>query len=279
MTTIQDQYLSGVSDKVRVTFARVVVSEWRKLVSVRSTWWTLGIAVALYAGIGALVSLYMRSNGSAVDPAEATDLAIGPVQMVQLAIVVLAVMIITSEYSTGQIRVSATAVPTRLPLLGAKALVLSAAVFVAAVLGEALSVGMGLLIAGDTMAFGLPGAETARLLVGAPVYLVGVALLTFGVAGLMRSTGGAIATMMGLLVVVEQLLMGIQFHVTKLIAPWLPGNAGTLVLYNTENLEYVRDHVVSPGAYLGPWWGLTVLVAWAALFVVLAGVRLRLRDA
>ncbi|MCL2091967.1 MAG: ABC transporter permease [Micrococcales bacterium] len=268
---------TDASDRLRVTFGRVVVSEWRKMVTLRSTWWTLSIMVALHAGIGLLMAVYTRINGSNLTPEEATDWAVGPTQMTQLAIVVLAVMTITSEYATGQIRVSATAVPSRLPILTAKALVLGCVTLVAGVLGVALSVGASMVVGGGTVAFTLSGTETARLLAATPLYLVGIALVSLGVGALIRSTGGTIATMMGLLLVVEQILMAIPFHLTKLIAPWLPSNAGSLIRYDLDFLETVKE-VVAPGAYLGPWGGFAVLLGWAVLFGVLAGVRLRSRD-
>lgn len=265
------------SSRVRITFPRVIVSEWRKMTTLRSTWWTLGIAVALPVGFSLLLAVYTRIKGNPASPDEATNWAIVSTQMTQLAIVVLAVMLITSEYTTGQIRISATAVPTRLPILAAKALVLSAITFVVAAVGVALSMGVGVIVGGDNVAFTLSGSETARLLIATPLYLVGIALLSLGIGALIRSTGGTIATVMGLLLVVEQILLAIPFHLTKLIAPWLPGNAGGQILRNADALEAIKDFV-HPGAYLGPWQGFTVLLAWAVLFLVLAGIRLRTRD-
>lgn len=265
------------SPAVRVTFPHVVVSEWRKLTSLRSTWWTLGTALACHAGIGLLMAIYTRVNGHASSPEEATSWAIGATQLTQLAIVVLAVMIITSEYTTGQIRASVAAVPTRLPILVAKAVVLTGAVVVVSVLGVALSMGAGVIIGGDTVAFTLPDSETARILAATPLYLVGIALLTFGVAALIRNTGGTIAIMMAMLLVLQNILVVIPFHLTRLIAPWLPGNAGQLILVDSESLDGWKE-AVRPGAFLGAWGGYGVLLAWAALFLVLAGVRLRTRD-
>ncbi len=276
-TTTPDLVPTVAPSRVRVTFLRVVASERRKMTSLRSTWWTVGIAVALPVGISLLMAIYTRINGDSRSPEEATSWAIGATQMTQLAIVVLAVMLITSEYTTGQIRISATAVPARLPILAAKALVLSAVTFVVGAVGVALSMGVGVVVGGDNVAFTLSDSETARLLVATPLYLVGIALLSFGIGALIRSTGGTIATMMGLLLVVEQILLAIPFHLTKLIAPWLPGNAGGQILRDTDSLEAIKD-LVHPGAYLGPWEGFAVLLAWAALFLTLAGIRLRFRD-
>ncbi len=276
-TTTLERVPTEAPSRVRVTFGRVVASEWRKMTTLRSSWWTLGIALAIPVGISVLMAIYTRINGSSTSPEEATSWATGSTTMTQLAVVVLAVMLITSEYGTGQIRVSATAVPTRLPILLAKSLVLSVVTLVVGALGVAVSMGAAVVIGGDNVAFTLSDSETARLLVATPLYLVAIALLSFGIGALIRSTGGAIATMMGLLLVVEQILLAIPFHLTKLIAPWLPGNAGSMILRDTDSLASMRDFV-EPGAYLGPWGGFAVLLAWAALFLVLAGIRLRTRD-
>jgi len=150
-------------------------------------------------------------------------------------------------------------------------------VLVMGIVATVLSLATALAVAGNKVAFGLPGPETARLLVAAPLYLVGIAVLSFAIGALIRSTGGTIATMMALLLVVEQMLFAIPFHLTKIIAPWLPGNAGSLILCDHEQLDMLRD-MVDPGVYLGPWWGYVVLLGWGVLFLALAGLRLRARD-
>src|SRR5258706_16395313 len=115
----------------RVTQARVVLSEFTKLRSVRSTWYSLGTAVVATIGLAALVSAIAGHHYPQMSPQDKADFHplevnfVG-VQLAQLAIGVLGVLVITAEYSTGMIRASFTAVPKPLPVLWAKAMVFGA---------------------------------------------------------------------------------------------------------------------------------------------------------
>ncbi|MDX6474927.1 MAG: type transport system permease protein, partial [Gaiellaceae bacterium] len=102
----------------RVTQARVVLSEWTKLRSVRSTRWSLLVATVLTIGFPILASALISSHWGSRSPGErasfnALDPALIGSQIAQLAIAVLGVLVITGEYSTGMIRASLTAVPKR----------------------------------------------------------------------------------------------------------------------------------------------------------------------
>src|SRR5262249_43482323 len=119
----------------RVTQARVVVSEWTKLHSLRSTRWSLGVGVLLtvaFPVIFATVTATHWAHMSAHDRADRhpLDIALAGVNVAQLAIAVLGVLVITGEYSTGMIRSTFLAVPKRLPVLWAKTGVFAVVTFV-----------------------------------------------------------------------------------------------------------------------------------------------------
>lgn len=116
--------------------AGVLRSEWIKLRSLRSTWWSFGIIVLIEVGMAVLFAL-TASTPSGTIPAEAVTeaaITVGTVGLVfgQLVIAVLGVLVVSGEYSTGQIRSSFMAVPNRVPVLAAKAAVFAAATFVVA---------------------------------------------------------------------------------------------------------------------------------------------------
>jgi hypothetical protein len=132
----------------RLGFSHLLMAEWTKIRSVRSTLWTLVIFVIVSLGLtGLLTWLTIRAlksgragrgsgSGIAADPVNfilGTGLGLG-----QLAICVLGVLVITSEYSSGTIRASLLAMPRRYPMLIAKGLVFGALVFV---IGEAVAFG------------------------------------------------------------------------------------------------------------------------------------------
>jgi ABC-2 type transport system permease protein len=112
----------------RVTQLRVCLSEWTKLRSVRSTRWSFVAAVVFTIGIAALACAVVSHHWPHMSAADRADfhpleVNLAGVQLAQLALGVLGVLVITAEYSTGMIRASMTAVPRRLPVLWAKAIV------------------------------------------------------------------------------------------------------------------------------------------------------------
>ena len=135
MTTL----VGGKSDlgSGEVTLLTVIHSEWIKLRSLRSTWYSLFATVVIIVGLGTLFSAlrahrFTQDGGpsggfSDFDP---TLISLRGVFLAQLAIGVLGVLVITGEYSTGMIRSSVAAVPDREPVLIAKALVFAVTAFI-----------------------------------------------------------------------------------------------------------------------------------------------------
>ena len=106
---------------LRVTQARVLLSEWTKLRSLRSSVSTLLIAVVLMIGLGAMFAAITASQTTGFEPGvTAISTSLTGTFFAQLAVGVLGVLLITREYSTGMIRSSLTAVPSRLPMLWGK---------------------------------------------------------------------------------------------------------------------------------------------------------------
>ena len=105
--------------QAKQTFFSVFRSEWSKLASLRSTWITAAIASLITIGFSvALMAQYSGMKGYA-DKA-ANYLTVGS-SFGQIAVAVLGALLITGEYSSGQIRSSLAAVPRRGRLFAAKA--------------------------------------------------------------------------------------------------------------------------------------------------------------
>lgn len=257
---------------VRVTFGRLVRSEWIKLWTVRSTWWVLPITIVAQAGIAWMIAYFgmqQIENGTAGDMGRfgAGEL-VGGIQFAQLAICVLAVLTITGEYSTGMIRSTLTAAPARVPALLAKGLVTVAVAFVTGIVGTILSWAVTYPVLDASTRIDLSLAENQRILLGAPLYLAAIALLAYGIGAMLRHSAGALATVLGLLLVVEGVLSMIPWKFFQTISPYLPMSAGSQVV----RAEY-------PDAVLGPWQGYGVLVAWGVVALAAAALLLRRRDA
>jgi ABC-2 type transport system permease protein len=127
--------IRAIGGGLGVTQWRVIRSEWTKLWSLRSTRWAIGLSVLTMAGLGILISAVQMAHWNHLSPGDratfsATDVSLGGWHIAELAIGVLGVLVITGEYSTGQIRSTFAAVPRRLPVLWAKTLVYAAVTLV-----------------------------------------------------------------------------------------------------------------------------------------------------
>jgi len=178
-------------------FGDVLRSEWTKARTVRSTLWTLVVAAVLGIGLGALISAlaaqhYAHSSASARLLWDPTSVTANGLAIAQLAIGVLGVLLITSEYSTGAIGSTLAAVPRRQRLLAGKAVVVLALVFVvteiirfaAFFIGQALISGHA-----PTATLGQPGV--LRALIGCGLYGALIGLLGLALGTILRSAAGA----------------------------------------------------------------------------------------
>jgi len=114
--------------------------EWTKLRTVPSTGWLLFTALALTVGASTLATVVEKCPTSC--GADTTKLSLTGILLGQAAIAVLAVLVMTGEYSSGMIRTTLTAVPRRTTALAAKAIALTGVVLAAgtfAVLGSVLA--------------------------------------------------------------------------------------------------------------------------------------------
>nr|MDQ2839055.1 ABC transporter permease [Actinomycetota bacterium] len=103
----------------------VLRSEWIKLRTLRSTIIVLAVTMVAIVGIGLLIAAVTNNNFASMGADQrahfsAIDRVLGGVNIAQLTVGVLGVLIISGEYSTGMIRATFGAVPTRLPVLWAK---------------------------------------------------------------------------------------------------------------------------------------------------------------
>ena len=255
-----------------VTWRRVVASEWVKMRSLRSTWFTLGGALLAVVVIGTVVGYATNAHWNSFGPEERARFepisrSLVGVNLAQLIIGVLGVLLISGEYATGMVRATFAAVPRRLPVLTAKAVlyavvlypVLLAATFAAFLLGQ-----QGLASHGTT----LSAAHALRTVLGAAAYLDLVGLLALALGFIVRSTAGGIATLVGLLLVLPGIGQALPQSWRENTVPYLPSQAGgALYIPKPED----------PGS-LHFWAGGGVLCLWVLAALVLAGVLLKRRD-
>ncbi len=253
-------------------------AEWTKLRTEPGTVWILTASCVLTVAVGAATAAATRcgtGTGCAIDP---TKVSLTGIEVGQAVVAVLAVLMISGEYSTGMIAVTFTAMPRRWTVLAAKAAVLTGPVLAAAVVAVGGSLAAGRLILtgnGITAAHGfavvsLAHGPTVRAAAGSVLYLALVGLLALGIATIVRDSAAATGAVLGILYVppVIALFLGSEPAWQRWVERYTPTSAGLAVL-NTTGL---RDLVISP------WAGLGVLAAWAAAALLAAGVLLHLRD-
>jgi ABC-2 type transport system permease protein len=248
----------------------ILRSEWIKLRSLRSTWWSFGIIICIQVGMAVIFSLTAQERFAAAS-AEASMNAAVSVTTVgllfgQLVIAVLGVLVISGEYATGQIRSSFMAVPNRLPVLAAKAVVFSIATFVVTLASIVVSyfVTMPILAEAGAQADPLSGALWLHF-IGAAAYLMFIGLISLGIGAALRSTPGGIAASLGLLLVVPTVFQLIPAEWSMTLSQWLPNSVGQNLYYWDGTFE--------------PWQAALVMLGWVAALLSVAAVLMKRRDA
>jgi ABC-2 type transport system permease protein len=242
-------------------FRTVARMEWLKLRSVRSTWWTLLVFAAGMIGLAILVMVHQHwatmspADRASFDPANDSfaGLAIG-----QLAVGVLGVLAVTSEFSSGMIRATFAAAPRRPLVLAAKAAVVAAVTLVA---GEILA--FAAFAAGEAVlkspaphaTLAQPGVLRAVLMAGAYPALIG--LIGLGLGALIRHTAGAICAVVGVLFVLPLILVPLGTSIQNAAGQYMP----MLIAENSLSAVKPVPHSLSPGVGFG----LLCLYAAAAL--------------
>lgn len=257
--------------------SRALHAEWTKQRTVAGTGWLLLSAIALTVALSVVVTL-ATTYASAGAGQDLPKLSLTGVYLGQAIVAVLAVLTITSEYSSNMIQVTLSAIPRRPTMLAAKAAVLSALVLAAgtiAVLGCVLAGRLILPAGGFTAAHGYPflslrSGPTLRAAAGSVLYLTLIALLSLGIATAVRDSAIAIGLVLGLLYLFPIFAdLVTSPHLERHLKQIGPMTAG-LEIQATTNLRSLP---------IAPWAGLGVLAGWAAAAMLTGGLLLNLRDA
>jgi ABC-type transport system involved in multi-copper enzyme maturation permease subunit len=274
----------------------LLLAEWTKIRSVRSTPWTLIIFAVVSLGLtGLLTWLTVHSLNSGRNGARDSGILTDPVNFIlgtglglgQLAICVLGALVITSEYSSGVIRASLLAVPRRYPMMLAKSLVFAVLVIIVGEIVAFCSFFIGAaLVNGETftetvkiaghavtvhrmLSVSLSQPGVLRAVVGSGLYLTVLGLFALAVGGLIRHTAGAITAVIGMVLVIFPLAGLLPDTWGAHVHAYLPTVAGQLITQDRP----------SAGQLLSAWQGFGVFCAWTALLLAVAIFLLQKRDA
>ncbi len=257
-----------------VTFGSVVKSEWLKFRSVRSSITGVVVTFVLTLGLATLVTILVRTHWSTTS--YQNKLTFDPVStslvgviFAQFAVGVIGALFITSEYSSGSMRTTLTAVPKRIELTLGKLAVLMASILV---VGEVASFGSFLLgqaiYSGVVPTASLSNGPTLRAVIFAGIYLTLLATIAFGLGLIIRHSAACISVFVGILLVIP------------LIFAFLPQswrNAGMKFLPGEMGHAMVSPQPVTND--FSPWTALILLIGYGIVLVAVGTTLFNRRDA
>jgi ABC-2 type transport system permease protein len=261
-----------------VALGRTIRSEFTKIRSVRSTYWTLfllvlaSVAWCVASGLGTVHSWpHMPAQARAAFDATQSSL-IGLALLGQLVIAVFGALMFTSEYSTGMMRTSLTVMPRRGTLFAAKA-----AVFAAVSLVVAFATSFGTFFLGQvllasthaTASLSQPGVLRSVIITALYVEVCG--LIAFGVGAIVRNTAGALTLAYGFLALLPQLVRALPDSMRNALERWVPGGntLSTLTATSEPRLPYT----------FSAWGELSVFAGYAAILLLVGAVLFSRSDA
>ncbi|MGI8335960.1 ABC transporter permease subunit [Actinomadura scrupuli] len=256
---------------------RLLLAEWTKLRSVRSTFWSLALLAVITLGFTALFSVFFVTQWDQMQPSDRAQVTADPAGTIlgtgfnlsQLAICVLGVLVISSEYSTGMIRSTLLAVPGRLGMLVAKCVVFAVLVFVVAevIAFPSFYLGAAILHSKATVSLSDPGV--LRAIIGIGLYLAVLGLFSMAIGAIVRHSAGAITGVIGFVLVLAPLTQALPGKVGRYVHAYMPTEAGHLI----GQAQRTSDGVLTP------WQGFGVFVLWTVALLAVAAYLLKHRDA
>jgi ABC-2 type transport system permease protein len=266
---------AGSADSYRLTDA--VRMEWLKFRSLRSMRWSTLVYVVALIGICIAVLIYYPSHWAHETAAgkaqfDPTSDGFAGMTLGQLAVGVMGVLMMTSEYSSGAIRSTLAAIPDRRLLLAAKALVLGGAALIIGLVTCLVTFVVGqYLVLGSLPSVHATLTEAAPLrailLMGAYTALIG--LLGVGIGAIVRHSAGAIAALVGVVFVLPLVGAFLPDSIQYSVGRYLP-------MAIAEN----SLSVVKPVAHaMAPWTGFVLVCGYVAVVLAAGGWLLAKRDA
>ena len=281
MTAPEKQRATFVAGPDGLSFAGVLRSEFIKLTSLRSLMGLLLFIIVFGLGVAVTLGLTMENAGLPDAPSAGfmlDQVTVGSVLFGQLIAGVLGVLIISGEYASGTIQTTLIAAPSRVAVLGAKAVVIFLAATVSALIALFGSWAVTYpMFASFGLEIGLTAPGVAFALLGGSVYVGLAAVLGLGIGALLRSVAASVATVLSIILLLPIVLSVLpvsplvrNFH---LLSMSKAGDAMTSLADQSGAFLELADGYVSPLA------GAMIAAIWAGAFLVLGAIRLRRGDA
>jgi ABC-2 type transport system permease protein len=258
---------STATPSIAVRGVDVLAGEWTKFRSVRSTYWTLLVAVLTPIGFSVVVAFTFAHQPGSGPPPDPLLPGLISLEYALLAVSVLGVLAFSSEYASGLIGTTFAAVPRRRAVLAAKAAVTGA---VTLVVGEVVAFvsffAVQAVLSGHHLGVSLsrPGVPGAVLAEG--ILMCVCALFGVGLGAIIRHTAGGITATIGLIVLPSLLAV--------LPDPWR-GRLGRFGLLDAARQVTALHPATNQFA---PAFSILVLLAWPAAALLVASVLITRRD-
>jgi ABC-2 type transport system permease protein len=273
--------VAASSEPARAGALQALRAEWLKLRTVRSTAWSLLTLVGVSILFSAWACWESETMGGSPGRPGDNDVVLDSLAGIwfgQIGAAVLAVLVITSEYGTGMIRTTFAASPRRRAVLVAKATVVGALVFVMGLatsvacflIGQSILQGNGFTYENGYPASSLADGETFRAVAGSAVYLLMLTVFSLGVGTILRSTAGAITIVLAVVLAPVIAIGFLPEHLVEYVEKYSLFGAGLSIQQTVERPDNIP---------IGPWGGLAVVTAYAALAFLVALVSIGRRDA
>jgi ABC-type transport system involved in multi-copper enzyme maturation permease subunit len=257
-------------------FGRLLLAEWTKLRSVRSTYWSLIALVVLFLFFSWLFPYLNVANWKNASPSDKARLFEDPIGSTltpglyfgQLAVAVLGVMVTAGEYSTGMIRSTLLASPHRVRMLAAKSIVFTLLILVIGEVVAFIGFFIGRLTLKNLLTMNLDSGDI-RQVFGIGLYLGMLGLFAMAIGSLIRHIAGAITGIVALLLVISGVIQLIPGRIGKYLYTYEPTNAGFAIVG-----KHLPDNFL-----ISSWEGYGVFALWTAALWALAAYLLVRRDA
>ena len=266
---------AGPRIRGRQTILHSLRAEWIKFWSLRSTWITSFITITLTVLFGAGLTTAFGRSEQYQDMAK--DMITSGLTFGQVVVAVLGALIITGEYSSGQIRSSLAAVPRRGRLLLSKAVVLSVVAFLLGSVSVFLSWAISKPFIGEH-AGSLTDSQYAGHIWGSGLVFAAIALMALGIGFLLRSTAGTITVIVSLLFIITtplQLAAGKWEWIYKIIG-CLPSTVSEAV---SDPFQRITEWGGQGAQFLTHGQAIAVFAAWALVPLIAAWFVFSRRDA
>lgn len=251
--------------------------EWVRILTLRSTYWLIGLGLLITAGVAFIIAFATRNDPRDVDQTAAVltggaDFA----TFIPIFMAIIGIFATGHEYRHGTIQPTLTTIPQRSRLLLAKIIVVSVVAIIVVALSIVINLAIGVIFWGELPGFDAPLNEVI------PGYFTLVVLYTIlglALAQLFRGVPSALVVLLVFPLVVETLISGLSLvPALDWLQPalrFLPFSAGTRLMATQP-----YDPMGGPDFdYFERWASGGVFAAFVAIILLVAWTLFKKRDA